>query len=337
MKAALLTKIPATDLEVREIRDPLPGPGEVLVSVDACGICGTDLHVMAGESYRPDLPFVLGHEPAGRIAGIGSGVASGLIGMRVVPALFVGCGDCAPCLRGDERLCAKDALITGVLKLPGGFSELMTLRESQLVQVPAQLSASVAASLVDAGPTAYNAARVASGMVPAGGHLVAGAGPVGFLAASLLRARELQVTVAEPNPARRHAAAAAGLEVVQEASSVAGQFGCVIDCAGQAAVVGTLLDLLEPGGLYLSVGYAVLREFDLAVVARRELTIRGIRSGRRSDLEAVLLLAAHGELALPPIDTWPLDHINDAFSALRAGSVAGKAVVSLQPKHPSVD
>jgi propanol-preferring alcohol dehydrogenase len=331
MKAALLTKIPATDLEVREIRDPLPGPGEVLVSVDACGICGTDLHVMGGESYRPNLPFVLGHEPAGRIADTGSGVTSGLIGLRVVPTLFVGCGECAPCLNGDERLCANDALITGVLKLPGGFAELMTLRESQLVQVPGQMSASAAASLVDAGPTAYNAVRVASGTVPAGRYLVAGAGPVGFLAASLLRSRDLQVTVAEPNPVRRRTAAAAGLDVVDGASSVAGQFGCVIDCAGQPDVVDTLLGLLEPGGLYLSVGYAVLPEFDLAVVARRELTIRGIRSGRRTDLEAVLLLAAHGELALPPIDTWPLDHVNDAFSALRSGSVAGKAVVSLQP------
>src|SRR5260221_10460619 len=202
MRAALLTEIPAQTLAVRDVPDPVLGPGSVLVSVEACGICGTDLHIMNGESYRPELPFVLGHEPVGRVVAAAPDVDQNLIGQRIAPTLFVGCGRCTPCLAGDERLCEEGASVTGVLARPGGFAERMTLLASQLVSVPEALSAPAAAAMVDAGTTAYNAVRTAAAIAPAGRHLVIGAGPVGFLVAAVLRSRSPAPIGGAPGPPR---------------------------------------------------------------------------------------------------------------------------------------
>ena len=105
MMAALLTELPAVTLQLADLADPAAAPGEVIVSVSACGICGTDLHVMAGESYRPDLPFVLGHELVGTVVSAAGPAAAPWVGRRVVPTLFIGCGSCSACGAGDERLC----------------------------------------------------------------------------------------------------------------------------------------------------------------------------------------------------------------------------------------
>jgi 2-desacetyl-2-hydroxyethyl bacteriochlorophyllide A dehydrogenase len=331
MRAALLTEIPAQTLAVRDVPDPVLEPGSVLVSVEACGICGTDLHIMDGESYRPELPFVLGHEPVGRVVAAAPDVDQNLIGLRIAPTLFVGCGRCTPCRAGDERLCEEGASVTGVLARPGGFAERMTLLAGQLVSVPEALSAPAAAAMVDAGTTAHNAVRTAAAIAPAGRHLVIGAGPVGFLVAAVLRTRGLTPIVVEPSPPRRQAAVCRGFAVIPDAADADGQFASVIDCAGVPAVVPGLLELLLPHGAYLSVGYATVPELDLAVVSRRELTIRGIRSGRRCDLEAILRLAAQGRVQLPCVSTWRLDAVNDALQSLRAGAVAGKAVVVIPP------
>ena len=115
---------------------------------------------------------------------------------------------------------------------------------------------------------------------------------------------------------------------------VVGPFTTVIDCAGSPDVVPEALELLRPHGLYVVVGYSKILEFDLSVVARRELLIKGIRSGTRADLERILNLVARGQLAPPPITTWGLAEVNDALAALRHGAVAGKAVVLVRPPQP---
>jgi len=127
MIAAVLTELPATTLQVVDLPEPLVGPGQVLVRVHACGICGTDLHVMAGESYRPGLPFVLGHEFVGTVVAA-PGDAGDWLGRRVVPTLFMGCGSCPPCLAGDERLCELGARVIGVLGHSGGFAAYVPYR-----------------------------------------------------------------------------------------------------------------------------------------------------------------------------------------------------------------
>ena len=329
MRAAILEDLPATRLHLRDMEPLVPESDEVVVQVEACGICGTDLHIMSGGSYSPSLPFVLGHEPVGRVVSVGSDVSDSNIGQRVTATLFLGCGHCRPCLAGDERLCESGAKVTGVLGRPGGFADQLILKASQLVMVPIELNASSAAALVDAGATAHNAARVVQGHreLPDGPCLVVGAGPVGLLAAEILRSAGYEVVIAERNAARRREAQAFGFQASDSLTNLFPPFASVVDCAADPEMVGPEIELLHPRGLYLSVGYCTVPNFDLAVVARRELTIRGVRSGSRHDLVRVLDLAARGEIRLPTLREWPLADVNDALSALRDGVVAGKAVL----------
>ena len=160
-----------------------------------------------------------------------------------------------------------------------------------------------------------------------GEHLVVGAGPVGFLVAELLRYRGAQPVVLESNEERRRVAQKCGYQVEYDLSQIDGPFGSVIDCAAAPRLVGPLLSLLEPHGVYVSVGYAKLDHFDMPLVSHRELVVRGVRSGRRSDLEQILALVADGAISPPTWDSWPLEEINTALASLRAGLVPGKAVV----------
>ena len=159
MRAQVVTEIPSLAPALGEIPKPEPLPGELLVRVEACGICGTDLHILAGESYRPDLPFVLGHEGVGVVTAAGSPEDAGWIGQRVTSTLFEGAGgDCdlcragtGPCLDGNERLCPTIRSVIGISKRNGAFAEFVAMRAGQAIPVPETLSSPDAAALVDRG------------------------------------------------------------------------------------------------------------------------------------------------------------------------------------------
>jgi 2-desacetyl-2-hydroxyethyl bacteriochlorophyllide A dehydrogenase len=326
---------PAQDLALVDVAALTPRAGELLLDVEACGICGTDLHILAGKSYRPNPPFVLGHEPVGRVSRVGAGVSPDWLGRRVTMTLFTGCGTCADCLRGDERLCPDLTSIHGVLAAPGGFAEEMVVPESAAVAAPTDLTAAEVAALVDAGATAANAAEVVLGH-DASSVLVIGGGPVGFLTVELLAAAGVAAFVVEPLPARRAALERRGYVVAETIDGVAGPFTVVVDCAGAPSVVSAGLSALAPRGLFVVVGYTTVPSLDLAVIARRELLVRGIRSGSRAHLEAALGAAARRVIALPPISVWDLEQINEALAELRSGRVAGKAVIT-PPNERSTD
>lgn len=98
-------------------------PDGPLLRVSACGICGTDLHIMSGESYRPELPLVLGHEPVGTVVAQGAQVAAQWVGKQVTMILVTGCGECPYCRRGDERLNPNLLAVSGVLRVWGGYTD----------------------------------------------------------------------------------------------------------------------------------------------------------------------------------------------------------------------
>ncbi len=336
MKAAVLSAIPAERLDLREVTQPAPREDELLVRVEMCGICGTDLHILAGESYTPQLPFVLGHEPVGIVEAAGEAVDDSWLGRRVTLTLFEGDGSCPECLAGRERLCPNMRSVRGISRAWGGFAEYMTVPVAQAVAVPSGLASSEAAALVDSGATAMNAAEVviASGVSSA---LVAGGGPAGFLVAGILRGRGVKPIVVEPHAERRQALAEAGFVNQPDLAADGKLCEAFVDCAGVDGVVNRGFELLAPRGLMVVVGYCRLRDLDFAPVARKELAIRGVRSGSRDHLVEVLGLVAGDELQLPPIAVWPISHINDALAAVRSGEVSGKAVVRIQPdrKEPT--
>jgi 2-desacetyl-2-hydroxyethyl bacteriochlorophyllide A dehydrogenase len=327
--AAVVTELPARELSLETVAEPMVGPRDLLLRVQACGICGTDLHILEGASYRPELPFVLGHEPVGTVVAAGSEAGDDWTGRRTTLTLFEGCGSCAWCAHGLERLCPDLRSVSGVFATWGGFAELMVIPVAQAVAVPEALTSASAATLVDAGATAMNAAAVI-GEARRNRVLIAGGGPVGFLLAEILRHRGVRVTVSEPQERRRAALAKLGHDVVAGLGDIASGVDVLADCAGAEGVVGQAFELLPPRGLLVAVGYGRLSDLDFAPVARKELTIRGIRSGSHTDLADVLRLAAAGDIRLPAISTWPIAEINDAFAALRRGEVEGKAVILVQ-------
>jgi alcohol dehydrogenase, propanol-preferring len=323
MRAAAIVSLPAEGFKQIELPEPVATGDEIVIGVEACGICGTDLHILAGSSYAPELPFVLGHEPVGRVVAAGDR-AGDWLGARVAITLFTGCGACALCESGDERLCENLISITGVLGSAGGFAERLVVRSAQAVHAPSELDAAAAASLVDAGATAANGVR----QVPLEAVIcvVLGGGPVGFLVAEMLRAEGRECLVVEPQHGRRDALAALGHAVLPDTVE-APQPDAVIDCAGAPAATIWALDALRPRGTLVVIGYGVLPAFDSAPIARKELRVVGVRSGDRRDLERALELAARGRIRLPAITTYPLASIDCAFGALRSGVVPGKAVI----------
>jgi 2-desacetyl-2-hydroxyethyl bacteriochlorophyllide A dehydrogenase len=313
------------EIAIQTVPVPKLDPEDVLIKVHACGICGTDLHILAGESYRPETPFVLGHEPVGVVVGAGEG-ARDWVGRRVTMTLFTGDGSCPMCASGDERLCPDLVSITGVLAAWGGYAEYVRVHARQLVEVPPTLSPAEAASLVDCGATAANSVRVALTHQPRR-VLVLGAGPIGYLCAELLRVEGVAVQVVQPSPLRREALERIGHDVIESIRDAALPVDVVIDCAGTAGVVAPGVQALRPRGMYLLAGYARVPEMDFAVVARKEVEIRGIRSGRRDDLEAIIGLASSRQIRLPEIVEWRLSEANTALAALRGKQVPGKAVI----------
>jgi D-arabinose 1-dehydrogenase-like Zn-dependent alcohol dehydrogenase len=217
--------------------------------------------------------------------------------------------------------------VRGVINAAGGFAEFMIVPAGQAVEVPSGLATVAAAALVDAGTTAVNAADVVAALGAPGRVLVAGGGPVGFLLAEVLRSRQVDALVVEPQPGRRDALTTLGYATVASLEDVESPVAIVADCAGVAAVVPAALALLAPLGALIVVGYTQLGSFDMAPIARKELTVRGVRSGTKDQLEVVLQLAANAAIRLPPIRTWPITEINGALQALRAAEVPGKAVV----------
>ena len=326
MQAAVAREIPTERLQIARVEAPaLEADDDVILRVEACGICGTDLHILSGESYRPETPFVLGHEPVGVVVEAGA-AAREWLGRRVTMTNFTGEGSCPMCLSGDERLCPGLISITGVLGAWGGYAEYLRVHSRQLVEVPSNLSWAEAASLVDCGATAANSVRVSLTRDP---HrvLVLGAGPIGYMCAELLRVQGVPVQVVQPSPLRRQALARIGHDVVDSIGAAAKPVDVLIDCTGAASVVAPGVQALGPRGLYLLAGYARVPDMDFAAVARKEAEIRGIRSGRRQDLESIIALASSRQIRLPEITEWRLSQANDALAALREKRVPGKAII----------
>ena len=161
MKAAVLREI-GKPVTIEEVATPSPGAGEVLIRVEACGVCHSDLHLADGDwdLLRPitKVPLILGHEVAGTVAALGEGVTQLKVGDRVgVPWIFWTCGECEFCREERETLCVKQK-ITGCT-VDGGFAEYLVAPATHAAWLPASLSAVEAAPLMCAGITTYNALR----------------------------------------------------------------------------------------------------------------------------------------------------------------------------------
>jgi threonine dehydrogenase-like Zn-dependent dehydrogenase len=335
MPAAVLTG-PAA-IEVHQLPIPAPGADEVLVEVGWCGICGTDLHLTLEGYGRPGS--VLGHEWAGTIAALGSGVTDLELGTTIVADDTRPCGRCRPCRRDRPSVCLRRTP-PDHLSSRGAFARYVVVERSRVLPVPAGLDAR-AAALTEPVAIALHAVHLAEATDPALRILVTGAGPVGLLMVAVLAAYGVtDVTVSEPSPTRRARGAAVGARAAIEPKDlpaapmgrpVAEPFDLAFECSGHAGAAAQALDQLAPAGTLVFVGTG--RELPTMNHNRMiimELTVIGAYNYDAAGFAPALDLLASGRLPLDLLiepDDVPLSGVLPTMHRLAAGELAGKVMV----------
>ncbi|MDQ6621046.1 MAG: alcohol dehydrogenase catalytic domain-containing protein [Pseudomonadota bacterium] len=331
MKALVYTA-PGT-MTYREEPDPIAQPGEVVIDVEAVGICGSDMHAYHGHDPRRVPPLILGHELAGTILG------GGAAGRRVTVNPLITCGHCEYCSTGRDNLCAHRTMI-GMTRA-GGFAQRLAIPEASVIEIPPAMDAR-AAALTEPAATGLHALRLAmhalARPLPELRALVLGAGAVGLLAALLIRAYGCRdVAVGEVNALRRASAARAGaadLRVFDPAAeqSMPGQVDLVIDAVGSKATRSASLSAVKPGGVVVHIGLAEWSsEIDMRKLTLAEVTLIGTYTYTMADLRATVRALQAGIYGtLDWVEERPLSEGAAAFADLHAGR-SGAAKIVLRP------
>jgi 2-desacetyl-2-hydroxyethyl bacteriochlorophyllide A dehydrogenase len=320
VKAAVVTT-PGT-ISVEEVPDPSPGTSEVVVKPAATGICGTDLHIMDGE-FAPAYPIVPGHEFAGEIVAVGSGVTGYAVGDQVAvdPSLY--CGHCYYCKRARGNQCENWAAI-GVT-VAGAAAEYVAAPMANLFKLPSHLAARDAA-LIEPLSCAVRGFDVLPRAM-ASTYLIYGSGTMGLMMLSLAkRAGAESVSVVDLNPARletaRRIGCSAAVTSADEIDAPRG-FDVVIDCTGAEAAIRDGLRRVGRGGTFLQFGVA---GYDARVaiepyeIYRREITITGSMAVLHSfDRAGALLAAGVLDPSIFVSHRFPLTSYSEALDQFRAG------------------
>ncbi len=337
MKAAILHDF-KKQLSMEEVDRPLPEAHEVLIQVEACGACHSDVHVADGDWKQlagiVKRPLILGHEIAGRVVEKGAAVNDLQIGDRVgVPWIHWSCGECEFCREGNENLCSRQK-ITGVT-VDGGYAEFVKAPATHALKIPDGLSAIEAAPLFCAGLTVYRALKSA-GIVAGQRLAVFGIGGLGHLAVQLGRALGAEVTAIDVSDeklelARSFGAAealnAATTDVVKQLRR-AGRVHVALVTSAAKAAYDTAFSCLRPTGTLLVVGLPAENIcFPPILMAAGEIRIHASTVGTRQDLREVLVMAAAGKVRCRVIAR-PLNQANEALDQLRNGQVAGRIVLT---------
>jgi propanol-preferring alcohol dehydrogenase len=325
VKAAILHTF-GSPLTIEEVDDPRAGPGEAVIRVIACGIDGTDLKLIDGFGYTPELPFVMGHEPAGVVESIGEGVTSIRPGDRVVPYIFLIPRESSWFGSEREQLCPDMKGVVGVKDHPGGYADRLAVPARQLVRIPEGVAFHDAAVHCDAGLTAFHAVRRARITLGETG-LVIGVGGVGSFAVQYAVLAGARVIAAEKTEDKRAWARKLGAE---DAAVGPVKVDCVLDIVGTEESIALALDAVSPGGRIVVVGYTP-DAFSLngKQLAQNEIEILGSRAGSRRDLASALHLFAQRRIRSIVTDRAPLASVNDALEKLRSGHVLGRMVLEI--------
>lgn len=333
MKALVYTR--ANEVQLLDRQAPVLSSGEVVLRIDAVGICGSDMHAYHGHDPRRLPGLVMGHEFAGTV--LESASPAWPVGRRVTGNPLITCGHCDYCVQGRDNLCAERTMV-GMTR-PGAYAERMSIPGDCLIALPDALSP-VSAALTEPAATALHAVDVATRALrrplAEGRVLVLGGGAIGMLTALLLRQRGVdRLEVAETNPLRRasleqHARCAAFDPHERGADGDA--FELVIDAVGSAATRKTALAAVRPGGVVMHIGLQDWSsEIDMRKLTLAEISLLGTYTYGMADLRATVEALARGVFGdLAWVDRRPLADGARAFEDLHHGRLASAKVV-LEP------
>ncbi len=324
MKALVYTA--PNEVTYRDEPPPSRGADEVLLQIDAAGICGSDMHAYHGHDPRRVPPLILGHELSARVVeGPGEG-------RRVTVNPLITCGRCEYCAQGRDNLCAHRTMI-GMTRA-GGFAELMATAASSVIDVPQDISVR-AAALTEPAATALHAIAIATRALarplPECSVLVLGGGAIGMLATLLLRSYGVRrVSVGEINALRRTSLAkATNAHVYDPAREQPSGADLVLDAVGAKATRNAALSAVKPGGVVMHVGLLDwASEIDMRKLTLAEITLIGTYTYTTADLRAAvaaLAAGAFGDLAW--VEERPLAEGAAAFRDLHEGRSAAAKII----------
>lgn len=321
------------DLRLEERADPEPRPGDALIAIGACGLCGSDLHGYLGHSRARVPPLVLGHEIGGRVLAVGSAADASLVGSVVAVRPTITCGECRFCLQGRDNICER-RLFLG-LNVDGGLAERVVVPVSNLV--PLEATSEAQASLVEVLANAVHVMHLAEDPRSIG---IAGGGGLGTFIVALARRRGIpERLLTEPQESRRAVATSLGATRVGKpplarlARGLAERHVDVaVDAVGLTATRRDAIDAVAPGGLVVLLGLEEeSSELDLAEVIRREIRLHGSFGYTSAEFReaASLLPELVGELT-PLVELEPLERGAEVFAAL-ADRLDSRLKVALVP------
>lgn len=329
------------------IETPKPQGGEVLLRVQCCGLCHSDLHIQdgyadAGNGERIDttrgivLPFTLGHEIAGIVEEVGPDAPTDLIGRKAAVFPWIGCGKCRDCANGDENLCARNRYL-GVA-IDGGFASHVLVPDAKYLLDYDPLPAATAAMLMCSGLTAYGALKRLADR-PRRNLLLIGLGGVGMMGlacAPVLFPQE--VCAADVSAAAREAALVHGAAAVYDPAEpniarrilkqTGGGFDAIIDFAGNEASIAFALSVVARGGKIVVSGL-MGGKFSLPMVQwiYKRITVEGFMTGTLAEARELMELARAGRIGPVPMNEQPMADAQKWIDQLRAGNVLGRIVL----------
>jgi NAD+-dependent secondary alcohol dehydrogenase Adh1 len=328
-------------LKLDEIDEPkITGPLDVIVRMGAAGLCRTDLHIQEGqwaEKSQVVLPYTPGHENAGWVHEIGSGVTNVAVGDTVIVHPFIACGLCPPCRRGDDMHCLNGSF-PGINR-DGGFANFLQTSARSVVKLAPTLEPKDIAALADAGLTAIHAVKKAVPILKPGTYaVVIGAGGLGHIGIQCLKAMtSAQIIVIDPSEnalalagelGADHTVKVGGSKHVDTVKEMTDGLGAeaIIDFVGEKGAIEDGIAMVRDGGFYYVIGYGENINIPTIDVISREISFIGNLVGTYTDLEELMTLTAQGQVTLHT-STYPLDAINDAMADLDGGRLQGRGIL----------
>jgi D-arabinose 1-dehydrogenase-like Zn-dependent alcohol dehydrogenase len=332
------------------VDSPAPRGNEVLVRIERCGVCHSDLHLQdgyfaLGSDKRLDvtagrtLPFTLGHEIAGVIESVGAGADPEIIGRRVAVYPWIGCGTCAACRAGEENLCSAHRHL-GVAA-DGGYATHVLVPHARYLLDYAPLAAGFAGMLMCSGLTAFSALKRLVGRPERGPVLLVGLGGVGMMGLAIAHTLFRQPPiVADIDAAKRDAALAAGAAQAFDPSdpqarkaimaATGGGVMSACDFAGSEKSLQFATGVLARGGKVVVTGLlGGTFAMPVAMFAIKAMTIEGTLTGTLAEARELIELACSGKIAPIATRDRPLEEAQAALDDLRAGRVVGRTVLTV--------